>query len=464
MTITAVNYDKKIPPEDFHVPAKHHRSTGIYRLNQAGLSLEQAPPISVPLRFFLSAPIFAVLAAILLGWQGPAMFASRWSAPLLAATHLITLGFLGLAMLGALLQMLPVIAGTPVRNPARVATLTHSLVVSGALLLVTGLALNNTLLIKIAMPLLGGGLGYFALVVMTSLSRAMPGNVTAIAMRLAVLALGITVVLGLVLASNHAWGWWGAVRTLFTSLHVAWGLLGWIGMLVVGVAFQVVPMLQLTPQYAGFFRTWLAIMVFCLLVMWSSALLLNNGSASLPQKSASILLAAAGSLFSIATLWLQYKRRRKLPDTTLSFWRFGMLSLLAAAALWIAGQIYPAFGAADRFSVLLGTLMLTGFAMSVVNGMLYKIVPFLVWFHLQSLRLGWRNVPNMREILPEQCTRPQMWLHFAAVPLLLAAVAGVPFIAYLAALAFGISNLWLWFNLLSAYRLFRRVALSSKPE
>ena len=97
--------------------------------------------------------------------------------------------------------------------------------------------------------------------------------------------------------------------------------------------------------------------------------------------------------------------------------------------------------------------------MSVVNGMLYKIVPFLIWFHLQSFKLGWRNMPNMRQILPEQCTRPQMWLHFAAVPLLLAAAAGMPRITYLAALVFGISNLWLWFNLLSAYRIFPRSAL-----
>lgn len=427
-------------------------------MNPTGLSLEQAPLISVPLRFFMSAPLFAILAAILLAWYGPDMFASRWSAPLLAATHLITLGFLSLNMLGALLQMLPVVAGTPVRKPMRVANLTHSLVTAGALLLVAGLALSDTLLLKIAMPLLGTGLAYFALTVMTTLSRAMPGNVTVIAMRLAVLALGITVVLGLVLASNHAWGWWLAARMDFTSLHIAWGLIGWIGMLVIGVAFQVVPMFQLTPQYPGFSRAWLAIMVFCLLLLWSAVLLLNNGSVSLLQKSSSIFLAATGSLFGMVTLWLQYKRRRKLPDVTLSFWQFGMLSLLAAAALWIAGQVSPEFGASDRFSVLLGILMLTGFAMSVVNGMLYKIVPFLIWFHLQSLKLGWRNTPNMRDILPEHCTRPQMWLHFAAVPLLLAAAAGVPFIAYLAAVTFGISNLWLWFNLLSAYRMFRRSA------
>ena len=43
----------------------------------AGLSLEQAPPLDVPLRFFLTAPWFLVLAAALSLWQGPAIFASE---------------------------------------------------------------------------------------------------------------------------------------------------------------------------------------------------------------------------------------------------------------------------------------------------------------------------------------------------------------------------------------------------
>jgi hypothetical protein len=40
-------------------------------MNPAGLSFEQAPPFSVPLRFFLTAPGFLVLAAMLMLWEGP---------------------------------------------------------------------------------------------------------------------------------------------------------------------------------------------------------------------------------------------------------------------------------------------------------------------------------------------------------------------------------------------------------
>lgn len=77
----------------------------------AGLSFQQAPPLSVPLRFFLTAPWFLLGAALLLIVTGPDLMLSRHSPAALAATHLITLGFTTLVMVGALLQLLPVLGG-----------------------------------------------------------------------------------------------------------------------------------------------------------------------------------------------------------------------------------------------------------------------------------------------------------------------------------------------------------------
>ena len=71
-----------------------------------------------------------------------------------------------------------------------------------------------------------------------------------------------------------------------------------------------------------------------------------------------------------------------------------------------------------------GIAFLLGFAASVVNGMLYKIVPFLAWFHLQAnTPRGARHVPNMKELLPEDRARQHGLLHGVAVVLLL--LAGV---------------------------------------
>jgi hypothetical protein len=44
-------------------------------MDTGGLSLDQAPPIDIPARFFLTAPLFAIAAGLLLAWQGP----TSWS-------------------------------------------------------------------------------------------------------------------------------------------------------------------------------------------------------------------------------------------------------------------------------------------------------------------------------------------------------------------------------------------------
>ena len=427
---------------------------------QSGLSLDQAPPIGVPLRFFITAPLFALAAALLLLWRGPDIFSNRWEPAMLGITHLLTLGFMGLTMLGAIMQMLPVVAGTPVQRPVLVATLIHATATGGIVLLGYGLAFTVPLALKLALPLLGIAFLTFAALVIVTLRRALPQNMTARAMRLAALMLAATVVLGMLLLSNHAFGWWLLARETLADLHLGWGLLGWVGLLIAGVAYQVVPMFQLTPPYPPQLTRWLVPVLFFLLL----ALALVGFSAAL-QMSVKILLATGFAAFALTTLYLQTKRRRKLPDVSLALWRIGFVSLLAAIALWLAAQIAPSVGAMRSYEMLLGILMIVGFAMSIINGMLYKIVPFLVWFHLQSRREAkgtkGTKVPNVREILPESRGRGQMRLHFAALLLLLAAVPFPAAFTYPAAVLFAASNLWLWLNIVAAARTYLRVCAAT---
>ncbi len=103
------------------------------------LSFENAPPFAAPLRFFLTAPLFSLAAGLLLAAGGPELLASRWTPGLLAATHLITVGFMLQIMLGALIQILPVVAGVNLGNPLRVARWLHAGLSAGAILLAGGL-------------------------------------------------------------------------------------------------------------------------------------------------------------------------------------------------------------------------------------------------------------------------------------------------------------------------------------
>ena len=61
-----------------------------------------------------------------------------WTPEALALTHLITVGFMLQVMLGAMLQILPVVAGANMARPRRLATLVHLAITLGGLLLAAG--------------------------------------------------------------------------------------------------------------------------------------------------------------------------------------------------------------------------------------------------------------------------------------------------------------------------------------
>ncbi|HWR76724.1 MAG TPA: hypothetical protein VN283_05900 [Thiobacillus sp.] len=415
---------------------------------QAGLSFEQAPPFALPLRFFLTAPLFLLAAAGLIVWA-PEALASRWTPQALALTHALTLGFLAMVMLGALLQMLPVVAGASLPAARFVAWFSHVSLTLGSVALMTGFLTATPATYGIAMVLLGGGFAVFLAATSISLARAVAG-VTVNGIRLAVACLGVTLLLGLALALLRA-GWWTppAVETAIAA-HAAFGLLGWVLLLVIGVAYQVVPMFQITPPYPPRLARWLAGALFVLLLLHAAALLLLPAAAPIVDAG----LAGAILAFAVATLRLQARRRRELPDVTLDYWRLGMASLIACVAVWLAAQLWPAWAGSDAYPLLLGVLFIGGFAVSVASGMLYKIVPFLAWFHLQAqLQARAGSIPTMKEMIAERWTRWQFRLHLAACGLLIGATLW-PQLAIAAGSVLTLSALLLWLNLLSAVRRF----------
>ena len=161
------------------------------------------------------------------------------------------------------------------------------------------------------------------------------------------------------------------------------------------------------------------------------------------------------AIFAVFVLSLQRRRRWRLPDVTLLFWRIASLSIIAAAGLWFISPLWPTVYS-NQGGLLWGVLIIVGFGVSAINGMLYKIVPFLVWLHLQSGG-GRGRLTNMKEIIPDARARRQWWLHCVGLCLLTGAVWWPAWFATAGALVIGLSCLLLWRNLLAAYRMYRRL-------
>jgi hypothetical protein len=371
-------------------------------MNVAFLSLAQSPPLSVPMRFFLTAPLFGIAAGMLLLFGDAQLLSNRWSIATLLVVHMVTLGVVSMIMIGALQQLLPVLMGVVIPRANLVSRTLHLLWSGGTILLLLGMAQQLPVLSRAGVALLAGATLLFVGMILYALFRSDSKHGTLMAVAASVTSLLLTLLLMLWILNGA--NWQIPVAHPLTNLHMSWGLLGWFLLLLVGIAYQVVPMFQITPEFSIVVRRTLAPVIFLGLILWSGAELFQLAWLGW---GALVLLISALALFAVILLRLQQQRKRRLPDVTLNYWRVSMIALLVAMALWLTGYLQGD----SRWMESGVMIFLMGGILSAVSGMLFKIVPFLVWLHLNNLYQSegaWQgNVPNVRQVIPERYSRWQ---------------------------------------------------------
>lgn len=419
---------------------------------QSLLSFDQSPPLSAPLRFFLTAPLHGVLAGGLLMFAGGDLLASRWTPAALAATHLLTLGFMLQIMLGALIQILPVVAGANLAQPARLASLLHPGLNLGCLLLVAGFLVASPALLQAGGGLLLLSIGGFLFAAARALWHVPSTSPTIRGLKLALGGLLVVSVLGFFLVQALSQGWSLPLMAL-TDLHAGWGLAGWTGILLTAVAYVVVPMFQLTPGYPARPSWAFPLLIFVPLLLWSLALW--RDWAWLLAFS-QLFLALAGVAFAGLTLRLQAQRRRPRPDATLRYWQLGLGAMILALLMMSTAVIWPALPLWPAWTPLFGMLTLIGGFIAFINGMLYKIAPFLAWLHLKNKTALGVKLPAMNKFLSEAEMQQQMQVFFIAFALLTAACFWPDPLARPAGLLFALANGGLAWNLVRVVRRYRQ--------
>jgi len=416
-------------------------------MSKVKLILSNSPSIQTPVKFFITAILFAIVAAIIALWQGHTAFISRWSSATLAITHILVLGYAGLIMQGALLQIVSVVLGKQPPYVERLAIPIHLFLTLGVAFLAWGFLTFNSELLFFSALLIVLSFVTFIISLLISIVKRKARSDTGFGIAMAIFSLIITLALGVWLVLAYTSESISLNRQL-TTIHLSWGLLGWVGILVFTIAYEVVPMFQLTKNYPAIITKWLGLMLLIGLFSYSSGLFFSLEIVSLIGR---IVIAISLSLFACITLWLQYKRKKKQSDPTLWFWRIGMVFLLLTILLWSIGQFEVEIAKSTTYPISLGVLMIVGFILSIINGMLYKIIPFLVWLHLSILvgnyKVSRRLIPNIKTMLSIPMAYMQLGLHLLAIILMISWIAWSPTFFVPATLSFAVSNIVLLANL-----------------
>ncbi len=425
-------------------------------MNTAGLSFDNIPALRIPFGFFRTAPLFGMLAALLLLIE-PAALESRWHPVMLSIIHLLTLGFAGHIMLGALCQVLPVVSSQSVPLGVKQALGVRLGLGAGTLLLAAFFIWHLPVLAFGGLLLLISGLSLFVLPLATALVKIKPAGNTIITIRLAALCLLITLIAGVMLL------WWRASPTtapipwLTTDQHAVWGSLGWAVLLVIGVSFQVIPMFHVAPDFPANIQRRLPAALLLLLLLGYG---LGTTGVVGPELAllAALAIKATILLYCLVAALTLSRRKRKLVDYTVRFWQLG-LGCIALSMLLTAGQsLHPGLANDVLVERLAALLFGIGGIVSIIVGMLQKIVPFLIFLHLQRACLTHPErvlkLPNMKQLIPTLSSRRQWLLHLSALALLAVAL-WLPALTYLSALLLLADFGWLWWSLHKANRLYQ---------
>ncbi len=385
-------------------------------MKTGALSLDQAPPLSIPASFFLTIPFGILIAGLILMSSGIAALGSPWAPQALALTHAGTLGILAMGMLGALYQMTPIIAGTPVPF-TRIAHLVHILLVAGLAGFIWRLLGGPVAAMSWAITAFQLALPAFLLPLGWALLRPATVSETVQGMRLAVLSLVAITLMGLMMAAGYAGDLFPQNRMLWVQIHLTLALLGWVGGLIMSVSWQVIPMFYLAPAMSKVTKRWLFGMLLLGLILPVAAFFasVETGGWLSPGK-----IAAISALPAALVIWVLHPalvlqsiaaRKRKRSDASLLFWKAGLGTALLIIPIATAALLLPD----PRWQVLFGWVAIWGWAGMIMHGMLSRIVPFLVWFHRFSARVGLEPVPSMRSLLSQRRIQTGFMLHLSSV-------------------------------------------------
>ncbi len=387
---------------------------------------------------YFAAALTFLLATEFLTAAGVGYPAAGLSAPAtLFVVHLVAIGWLSLAMAGALLQFVPVLVSRPLAFP-HFALPALAALVAGLLLLDAGFAalagwIEASLdFLPLAAAFLLAGFSLLGLMLVTTLLSARPVTLFARFVIIGLACLAATVLSGAAFTTllSGRGGWLGSVALLPHGLpfHALLGLGGWLGLIAFGVSYRLFVMFMMAPEPPE--RRVRPVLLLAGLGLSLAFAGLAAPFADIEPGAAWVaaaltVLAMAGLLYGRDILGLYRARRRKALDINMR------ASIPAFAALGLGLALLPVAiiaGAGDGLIAALVFLLVFGWLGGLTLAQLVKIVSFVTWLETYAPRLGRGPAPRIGDLVAMPRTGRWLLLYDGGVALgataLAAGVAG----------------------------------------
>ncbi|MFB6200775.1 MAG: hypothetical protein ABEI98_02075 [Halorhabdus sp.] len=368
---------------------------------------DRQPPLSIPFAHFVVGGVVLLIGG---GIAGFGAFVPGVEPAGAGTLHLLLAGWVGLTIMGAMTQFVPVWSGTAVHS-RRLSVVSLWLVSIG----LVGLAGAFVTRAYPLLPIAGGVLLAGFWVFVYNLARTLPAiremDITEAHFAFALGSLVVGTGLGVALAVTYGFRVQvaGISPSRLVVAHLTATVFGFVLTTIVGALYQLAPMFTQAEDTA--FDAHLARVEMIALPAGSTLLAAGRllGSDPLATVGASSLLfgVAAVALFLTHQLWTA----RVEPSPLVRRYWLVALSMTGWVTLtvpyWLANPL-SLFG---RFGNPAGThLLFAGVITLTILGTVYHVVPFIVWYHRYSDRLGYASVPMVEDLYDDRLATVEFWL------------------------------------------------------
>jgi hypothetical protein len=201
--------------------------------------------------------------------------------------------------------------------------------------------------------------------------------------------------------------------------HAHLGGLGFFVMIIVAVSYKLVPMFALSEMQNVRRAGWSLALLSAGLAGVVVTILLSS-----PWKIVFAFVVLGGLvLYGFETLAILRARKRRNLDWGMKYFLTAVALIAPASALGVvlAWPRLPATTFTTQLENVYGFLGFIGVVSFAVLGMLYKVVPFLVWYASYSNAIGRSKVPSLADLYSSALQAVGYWLFIAG--LLLTSVA-----------------------------------------
>jgi hypothetical protein len=349
------------------------------------------PPFRLPAEHFAAALLWLLAGAGGLVATAGDLAAGNFLAPhLLAVTHAFTLGVLTTTIYGALYQFFPGALGIELRS-VRVAHVTWGLHTTGTLALVTGFWTWHPALLAVGWCLLFAGVFGSSWNLLPQRRRAPHGRTVGLYVSAGHVALGTAMLVALARIGNSL-GWWPADRLAVIASHFHLAVFGFVVLTAVGVGSWMLPMFLLAARAPTWPLRWIGPVGMAGLAGLTVGAL--GGWPLVARGGGGLVLVSAILYLTQLALYFRHAERRPV-DPAMAHVAAAVLHFALAAGL---GATILAGNTSVRAWTAYGLLAITGWAVLMVVGVLYKILPFLAWMNLFGPRATQAGAPSQADL------------------------------------------------------------------